>query len=332
MSTYGLERFSDFDSAVAVPAVPTTANAQPVVIPQLLQTDILTDVELYLQFKASGLGAYSGTLNLSPMFPYNFIGNFKFPFQSNSVAAVNMDGHLVNLITMMRSQNRKWRNPLTFGDQKFALATGYSPQAQLGSSSSYSVAPSTAETYQFRLSLPVSLWFDSFFDTDAKGNLGRIQDSYVSPLLMQSIGRSIVPQVTLNPVVASRYDRAPFVQTGTLTTAPVWTDGGSNLTMRRRGYRQPAAGAPLPPIFNWAYNWTLDQVNIGSALTSYNFPVNGQLLSCIIRMFDPTLNSGIGGMIPVANLSSALLQYGAGLSKYNDVPISFQDRMLDQHG
>lgn len=331
MATFGLERFSEVDNANAVAAVPTTSTSANVVIPQLNNTDILTDLEFYFQFKGT-TNAYTGTGNLSPYFPYNFVQNIKVPYQSNSVSAVNMPGEIAQVISTLRQNNRRFGNPISLGDQKFPLATGYSPAAQQWSSGSYSVAPSTAETYAFSLNIPVSLWFSRFYDTDAQGKLGAIDDVYVSPLFMQSIGRSITPVVTLNPFVNARYDRGVIVQTGTATTPPTWTDNGSTLTIRRNGYRQPGAGSALPPAFSWAYNWTVDQVSLASSKASYIFPLQGQLLSVVVRMFDPTLNSNAGGVIPIANLSTATLSYGAGIAKYADTPASLQDRMMKQHG
>jgi len=331
MATFGLERFAEVDNANGIGAVPLISNSANVVVPQLNNTDILTDLEFYFQFKGS-TNAYTGTGNLSPYFPYLFVQNIKVPYQSNSVSAVNMDGHLAWIISVLRGDNRKHMVNSLLGDQKPALTTGYSPSAQQWSSGGYTLAPSTAETYGFRLRIPTALYFSRFYDTDNQGKLGAIDDVYVSPLFMQSIGRSITPVVTLNPVNSTRYDRSPIVQTGSLTTPITWTDTGSTLTVRRNGFRQPGAGSALPPAFNWAYNWTVDQVNIGSSKVSYTFPLQGQLLCVVVKMFDPTLNAGAGGVIPLANLSSAVLSYGAGIAKYQDVPGSLQDRMIDQQG
>ena len=332
MGSYGLAKFSEPDNIQGVACVPKTSNAQTPQLVPLNNTDIVTDFDFLFTFKGTS-NAYTGTGNLSPYFPYNFVNQLKLPYQSNAVSAANQDAHKLWLMDVLRRNNRRYGASGLLSDQKALLSTGYTPQTLLGSSGSYAIAPSTAETYQFRIKVPVAMYFDRFYDSDASGKLGAIDDVYVSPLFMSSIGRSITPVIQLNPVWGTRYDQSPLVQTGSLTTAATWTDNGSNLSIQRNGFREPDGAVALPPAFNWAYNIDYNEIAFaGTAKASFTLPLQGQLLSVTCVMFDPSLNSNAGGVIPVANINTAVLQYGAGIAKYNDVPITLQTRMLENYG
>lgn len=331
-----LERFEEPDTNDGVACVPTTSNPANVALVPLTNTDIIESFTFRFKLKTSGLGAYTGTDNLSPMFPYNFIGKLEVPFQSRSLAMGAMDGHLWFLANQLRKRNKKYSIDPDVAGQAAILSTGYTAQANLQSASNYSVAASTAEEYDFTLDVPAALYFEHFYDTlsDGKGSSRRVRydEVYVSPFLMSSSGRSVIPILSLNPVQGSLYDASPLVHSGTATTLPAWTDSGSTLSIRRNGWRQPLSKANFPPLFTWAHNWFTTRYALSSAKFSQVIPSEGQVLAIICRMFDPTLNSGLGGMIPLSNLSSLTLQYGSGIAKFNDTPSSVQRRLLQQHG
>ena len=337
-ATYGLERFSGFDNNIGVAAVPTIGNPVQVNLQQLLSTDMVDSFDFQFIFKGTTNG-YTGTENLSPFFPYNFVQSLTVPYQSDALNIGALDGALWHMVWVLRKGNTKYQTPTWLADQQPVLSDGYDPTAQ-PSSGSYTIATSTAETYQFVLSIPTCLWFDRFYDlmTDSSGKSspGVIDDVYVSPLLMSSTGRNITPNLQLNPLSGTTVDQSPFVHSGTNTTPLTWTDGGSTVTIKRRGWRQPGGGMPMPPIFPWAYNWTKTRVPIGSATVTFQFPNRGQLLCVVIRLFDPTLASGLGDVIPLANLQAngggAVLSYGAGITKFNDSGLDITRRIYRQHG
>lgn len=330
MATLGLERFSEEDSSVGIAAVPKTATSATIAgIQQLLNVDMLESLDFLFNF--TGTANAFGTEVISPWFPYIFINQLSVPYQSSALKVGELDGHQWWLVDALRGGNKPYNPSILLGDQQFILTTGYTPEANNVSSSTYTVTASVQNTYQFNLNVPIALYFDKFYDTMQNGQPGVVGDVYVSPLPMASTGRNVVPRLRLNPVENSTLDQGPFVNT--VGTALTWTDDGSTLTIRRNGWRQPSSPASMPPIFPWAYNWTTQRVNLDSSRVAQVLDVRGQVLSIICRFFDPTLASGIGGPIPVSDVANfGKLTYGSGINKFYDTPNSMQRRIQNQHG
>lgn len=325
-----LERFSERDTNDGVPAVPLGANPVNVPLVALTGADMLEAITA--RFRMIGtFNAYTGALAVSPWFPYNMVNTLRMPFQSGSLAMGAMDGHLWWLTNILRSNNREYYNPLYVGQVPNAV-TGYNPQANLVSAANYAPAVSVQKIFEFQLRVWPALYFDRFYDMSADQKMLRFDNTFVSPLLMSSTGRNIIPTVQLNPLFAATQDNGPFTPTGSQVTPATWTDNGSQVAFRRDGWRQPVNTALMPPLFNWAHQWFVQRQGIAQARVQIPIPTEGQLLCIVIRMFDPTLNAGIGGPVPLNSLSSLKLTYGSGLNKFDDVPKSHQDRILRQFG
>ena len=325
-----LERFAERDTNDGIAAVPLGGNPQTLNLNALTGADMLESITARFRFVGT-FNAYTGSLSVSPWFPYNMVQTLRVPFQSGSLSMGSMDGHLWWLTELLRGHNRKFE-AVPYVQQVPILSTGYSVQPNLVSAANYAPAVSVQKIFDFNLRIWPALFFDRFYDMSSDGKLLRFDDTYVSPLLMSSTGRNIIPTVTLNPLFGATLDNAPFVQITTLTTPPTWTDNGSLVYFRRDGWRQPANAALMPPLFNWAHQWFVQRTPLSGARVQIPIPTEGQLLCIVLRMFDPTLASGIGGPIPLNNLASLKLTYGSGLNKFDDVPKSIQDRIFRQHG
>lgn len=332
-----LERFSEPDQNYGVPCVPDLAvSAAPALVP-LKGVDILDSLDLRFRFKTTWNAFTSaGGLVASPMWPYNFIQRIQVPYQTGNINALDCDGHMAWIYSVLRQNNRKYRiDP--YAQQAPVQATGYSASSNLVSSATYDTTPSasTAYQYDFELNVPIALYFEHFFDqvTDDKGNMqiARFDETFVSPWLMGSTGRNSLPSIALNPVLGNTYDKAAYIYTGSGTT-PTWTDGGSLVWMKRNGWRQPSNPAALPPMFNWARTVRQQRVALPTNSVQIQIPSYGQLLCIVGRMYDPTLNTGAGGMIPLSDLSNLNVQYGSGINKWNDSPEEHQERIFQQHG
>jgi hypothetical protein len=57
-----------------------------------------------------------------------------------------------------------------------------------------------------------------------------------------------------------------------------------------------------------------------------------QILSLFFRLWDPTLNGGVGGSIAITNIAKMELQYGGSLLRFSDTPKTMQRRFYQQHG
>lgn len=335
-----LEQFWEPDTNDGVACVPATSASSVINLVALTGADMIVDFDVRFKFLGT-TSNYTGTENASPWFPYIFIQNLRMPYQSSSLSMGAMDGHLWWLTNLLLKENRGAYQATPYIQQVPIVSTGYSVQSNLTSSASYAWAPNVQKTFEFNIRVSPALFFDRFYDATADGKMALYQQVYVSPFLMSSTGRNVIPSIQTFPVNGATVDVAPGVQTGTLTTPFTWTDNGSLVWFRRHGFRQPVNAANMPPLYNWAHQWYV-QRNVfgGAARIAIPIPTEGQLLRIIMRLFDPTLNAGIGGPIPLNNANGGVtgggtpfrLAYGPGINKFADTPKSMQDRIFRQHG
>jgi hypothetical protein len=322
-----LERFEEPDTNDMVPSVPLGTNPVNVSLVNLTGSDMLEDIEVYFTFKGT-FNAFTGTLTQSPFFPYNVVQTLRVPYQSGSLTMGSTDGHLWEVTNWLRTNNSEY-DAVQYIQQKEIVATAYSPQANLVSSPSYAnPVASAAVQYDFNFHVYPALYFERFYDLSQGGQMLRFDQTYVSPFLMSSTGRNVIPVVTLNPLFGTSGDLSPFVVGGAQTTPATWTDNGSQLRFKRRGWRQPVNAALMPPLFNWAHQWFTQRNQLGTSRIQIPIPVEGQLLAIVLRMWD----NGAHAPIPLGNLNNLKLTYGSGLNKFYDRPQDHQDRFFRQHG
>lgn len=322
-----LERFEEPDTNDGVVAVPLGANPTNVSLVALTGSDMLEDIEAYFSFRGT-FNAFTGTLTPSSSFPYNFIQNLRVPYQSGSLTMGSQDGHLWEITNWLRTNNKPY-DAVQYIQQREVIATAYTPQANLVSSATYAAPVASASVaYDFNFHVYPALYFDRFYDLSNDGKMLRFDQTYVSPFLMSSTGRNVIPAITLNPLFGTSGDLSPFVIGGTQTTPATWTDSGSQVRFKRRGWRQPVNAALMPPLFNWAHQWFTQRNQLGTSRVQIPIPVEGQLLAIVLRMWD----NGAHAPIPLSNLSNLKLTYGSGLNKFFDRPQDHQDRFFRQHG
>jgi hypothetical protein len=325
-----LENFSEPDTNDGVAAVPNSLTVSTLNLVNLTGADMIRDFDVFFRIQGQ-LNAFTGALVASPRFPYNMVSNLSIPYQSGSLRMVNMDGHLEYVYQQIRGSNTPNWSP--YVQQQPLRQTAYGPEANLVSSATYAApVASAAASFLFNFKVIPALFFRYFYDLDAKGNLLQYENVYVSPFLMSSTGRNTIPTVNLAPMFGATLDTSPFVQTAPLTTPATWTDTGSLVWFRRNGWRQPASPAQMPPLFNWARQIFASRFSLPSSRVRIPLPTEGQLLCIVARMWDPTLNAGQGGAIPLGNLTNLQVTYGSGIAKVNDTPQSHQDRLLRQFG
>jgi hypothetical protein len=325
-----LERFSEPDTNDGVSAAPLTSNITTVNLIPLTGADMVETIDVFFQLRGTW-NAFTGALAEGPYFPYNLVQNLGVPYQSGSLKLASTDGHMHWLYQLLRGANAP--DQANYVQQQPLQTTAYSPMQYLVSSSTYA-PPVAGQPYALNFNFRVSAarFFRFFYDADAKGNLLQYENTFVSPFLMSSTGRNSIPTLTLNPMVGSAADNGLFTHSGANTTAPVWTDTGSLVFFRRNGWRQPANAASMPPLYNWALQLYSTRFSLDSSRVRLPMPTEGQLMAMVVRMFDPTLNGGLGAPIPIANLNQGIVSFGSGISKYNDTPQSMQDRLVRTHG
>lgn len=322
-----LEQFVEPDTNDIVPAVPLGTNPVNVPLVALTGSDMLEDIQVYFSLKGT-LNAFTGTLTLAPGFPYNFVQTLRVPYQSGSLTMGSMDGHLWEITNWLRTNNAEYDAGI-YIQQKEVLATAYTPQANLVSSAGYANPVASASVaYDFNFHVYPALYFERFYDLSQDGKMLRFDQTYVSPFLMSSTGRNVIPTITLNPAFGISGDMSPLVVGGAQTTPATWTDTGSTVRFKRRGWRQPVNAALMPPLFNWAHQWFVQRNQLGTSRIQIPIPVEGQCLCVVLRMWD----NGAHAPIPLSNLNSLKLTYGSGLNKFYDRPQDHQDRFFRQHG
>lgn len=321
-----LERFEEPDTNDQVPSVPLPSNPVNVSLVALTGADMLEDIQVYFTMRGS-FNAFTGTLTQSPWFPYNMVQTLRIPYQSGSLVMGSMDGDLWAITQWLRGNNQEYQAN-EYIQQKEALATAYTPAANLVSSATYAqpVASATVQ-YDFNFHVFPAMYFERFYDLSQDGKMLRFDQTYVSPFLMSSTGRNVIPVITLNPLFGTSGDLAPFVAAGAQTTPAAWTDNGSQVRFKRRGWRQPVNAALMPPLFNWAHQWFVQRNQLGTSRVQIPIPVEGQCLCVVLRMWD----NGLRQPIPLETLSSLKITYGSGLNKFMDRPQDHQDRFFRQH-
>lgn len=301
-----------------------------------------TDVVMQWQMEVTLAGVQYSTLTngvTSAQFPYNFIGPFGLNFQ-NQFDTINMpSGFHAAILQMIRPSKWGWlQNPM----EQFIAADIYSQQPNnvtnttfgTGTETSYAISGSANQTYKFTLDLMPGMLFNLYYDLEEDGRLYSHKISpikaWVSPQLMSGTNRVITPRVRFNQGVGNG-DVAPFGY----TASPGTLNAGATATLgfRRKAIYQPAGQNDTPPIFNWQYSRDFRRFSL-SGVSSIDLPVPqiGQILSLWVVLWDPTLNTNVGGPIPIANVTEVDLVYGSGLFKYQDKVLQNQRRTLRQHG
>lgn len=324
-----LERFEEPDTNDGVAAAPLTSTIQTVNLNALTGADMIESFDVVYRLRGSW-NNFTGALTASPWFPYIIHQNIGIPYQSGSLKLSSTDGHMTKMYDWLRGSNGPEQQ--VYIQQEPVLETGFSPMPNLVSAPSYAPVAGQPMNLDFTARIRAASFFSYFYDTDAKGNLLQYERVFVSPFLMSSTGRNSIPTLTLNPMVGATLDNAAFVWNGTGGTAPAWQDAGSLVFFRRRGWRQPAAAAAMPPLFNWATQIYSTRFVLPSARVTIPLPTEGQLACIVLRMWDPSLNAGKGGPIPIAELNNITVSFGSGIAKINETPTNYQDRMLREHG
>ena len=280
-----------------------------------------TDVVFGWEFETvitNTFAAGGGTAATSPYFPYNFLGITRLNMQNqyDTIYALSgIDLALWQLIRPIRPYNMT---------QLYTVAdTLYSNQSNLVSAGNYT---SASGTLNLRWELPAGLWFDEYYALQADGKvLGRMGRVFVSPQYMSGTSRLVTPAIQYNPAIGTVLDNAPYQVTG---GSPTFS-GTSVLKIQRTGVYQPQGAADSPPVFNWQYTRKAQKFSLsGLSSANLNVPLNGQILSIIVRLFDPAASSGKGAVIGLSNVTEADIVYGSGFYRAQDRPFETQAVML----
>lgn len=276
------------------------------------------------------------TLTLSQYFPYNFVGGVKLQYQGQYSPIDVVSGVDLAIFQFIRPYfDGEQQNARNLLDTSYATFP-YNAQTDLVSKSNYTTS---STTFNVTYDLPGGLDFDRFWPLDVYGRpQGPALSTFVSPQYMAGTARYVQPQITLNSLLSSgssTFDIQPVIGTGTQTTPASASGISGTLGFQRVGWYQPRGQADSPLIYNWQYTRVSKQYSIaGRSVVDLLMPLNGQILSVFVRMFDPSANSSFGAPISVSAgtiLTKAQLLYGSGFYRFQDTPLRAQERFARQH-
>lgn len=266
----------------------------------------------------------TATITVSPYSPYIHLGplllNMQYQYPSISVAT-GMDLALLNGYRPIVVAKRGNRNFDVNFPTASSNAPGIQPQ-QLFTGIAHSTG--VAQTPTFITELPAACWFDSYYELDETGMpVSGPHNGFVSPQNMGGYARVVTPSLRLNQYITvtptvGGFDQSVYYSAGTQTTPATTTGMNTTFGFSRIGVLGSLDASVLPQPTNWQYNIAHQQVSV-SGLSKVSVPLNGifagQIMSIIVRLFDPTIANG-GGPIPVANVASYQLQYGGSVQRF----------------
>jgi hypothetical protein len=336
------------------PATSTTLSsaAQTNAAYQKFQTlDIDRGFLLELDFVTTFTAGSGKTLTVGPFGIAQWIQVLQVQFES-AYNTFNLNGPLAIIMAQYRSQ----MSPKSFtalaqsGASTVPVSQFYSGWQTTGASTflataAFALTVSTAgtqNTYSMFVEIPVSMYFDLYWELDATGNpVGApVPRCWVSPQRMAATTRNVTPRLTFAPGLSSQ-PTSP-TQSGPVSLASSDSTSTFSGTVKSTWWRDcwiPSQN-PLtePPNRMWQYSrdfftWPTN----GSAgplpipLDS-QIPGQGQILSLVFYTYDPTASSSIGGVTGYAGYTLVELLYGSTVQIYQDTVNSNAYRWLLQHG
>lgn len=334
------QRFEQPDTTIAdVVNLAVSNNVNWNTVQPFQQTDVVHWWELDAEWLNQYVVKTGKTSTLSPYAPHNLLqqtsinmqGQYKpIDVQSGVDLAIFQSYRPMRGSAQMAYQPNLGANPAgTFQNSAF-------PQANICATPSMTKTPTTTTVHLF-YELPVSLWFDQYWDLAENGQvLGPPISTYVSPQYMSGGQRTVRFRTQYAAYNPSNFDTGPL---GSGNNSSVFTTTGSVTgSLRRVGVYAQTDPRTMPPVFNWQYQRHSFQYPVAGK-TKITIPVTdyGQILSLFVRFVDPTANAPV---TVTSNVNKAQVLYGSNLPRFDDgssagtglAAKAMQKRFLDQHG
>lgn len=312
-----LTQFENADGIVTT--LSGTAQTQLIGMQPFMQSDVITHWEFQATWaNTQGLGGGANTT--SAYFPYNIFQTTKLVLQ-NQFAPIDVESG-IDLAIFQAYRPFDRTGPRT--DVLYTnFNTMYSNQTNQISAGNYT---NGSTSIKFRLEIPVSLWFDQYFQLAENGSIlngGMPIRALVTPELMAGTAKLVTPSILYAAASApgGTLDNSPLIVTG---GAPTYS-GSMTLHILRHGYYQPDRPETIPPIYDWRYQRISRRYLVGAASRwTQQIPFTGQILSVFVRLWDPTLNSNAGGPVVITNVTESSIIYGSSLYREQNQPVDTQ--------
>lgn len=305
---------------------------------------------LYLDFTITE--AYTAgtgqTVTTSSLFPYNWVNLLTVQFES-AFKTFNLPGWLAAVVQQYRpARGWKGNGVLTANgvnsQQGEQVTAAWTTNPQSVGLTGTGVARTTSPLNLF-FEVPLAFEFDVYYDLDLAGNPTSAPQvrAIVSPQYLSGTTRVVKPNVTYSPGLVSPTG-GELINGPVATTAvtgggatPTTFTGSAELEVSRDGWFMPANIATTPRQYRWQYSRDYIQQSTNGQGT-VTVPLDsdpagqGQILSLILAVWDPALNSGAGGIAPTSSIASIELLFGSKLQRKQQSIAVNAAEWLGQHG
>lgn len=302
------------------------------------QLDIVRGYLMMLKLNQTYTAGEAETLHDSPWFPFNMVDTLSVQFES-SYKTFNLPGWLAAIMQQYRPafSNRSGMGMLT---NVYANSQqGEVPNAGWSQASLLTGTDMTDATTHIVVpfEIPLSMEFDLYWELDLAGNpQAQFPRCIVSPQYMAATTRNVIPKVVLAQgfTVEDLLNGPVSIATGDTTST--FVDNGSEADFYRDCWF-PAPTYATPPVHPWQYSRdyieypTSGQQTVPIPLDA-DTAGQGQILSIVGMTWDPNLNSGFGGPVPLSHYQELDLVYSSKLTIFEDTPETNQARWLATHG
>lgn len=309
-------------SVALAPSGSSQTNAPTTKLDQL---DIVRGVKAYLTLTGTYTeGVAPNVLSKSPFYPATTIQQLTFKLQA-AYNTFNQTGPLASIIQAFRPM---WGGKVGNTRDNFA-----SPGS--------AVAPNlagVATTQALAIDVPFAWAFDEYFDLTPQGDPARkIYDALVTPMFMAAQARVVVPTITLAPQLTTEDLLGGPVSKITADAVSTYTAPSGSAALYRDAFWTASNPAANPPSYPWLYTRdfftqpTAGQGKVGALIQNTGVSV-GQVLSLYGFVWDPALNSGMGGVVPMSSIASFELVTGGSLQNMFVHPAALTDKMRALYG
>jgi hypothetical protein len=273
----------------------------------------------------------------SPYMPWSYLATLELSLQS-MYTSLNVDNGIDALIFDLIRPMRGFRaeggdggtNPAEVAYSAGPPVVGV-PYAGGVNENLFATPTPTASmsAINFTVVIPGSVFIDEYWDMDMDGTLlaNMAVPATVSPQYMAGAARQVTPKVQLAAGSVGDLSTGPFNITGNDTIV-----FSASFSMRRIGLYSTENPATDPPVYSWQYQRVSKSYGAtNSTPVKIKLDEYAQILSLFFRMWDPTLNDGVGGPIDIASIAQIQLQYGGSLLRFSDTPKTMQRRFYQQH-
>ena len=310
----------------AIAVVPAQGAQVPVPFTKLDQLDIVRGIKMYITGLETTWTAGSGkTLHLSPFFPASWFQQITFKLQA-AYNSFNQTGPLASIIQAYRPF---WGSRATgnVNPNSFAKPSVVTPP-------DIDETPASYDMPNLAIDIPLSFRFDEYYDLTPKGApIRKIYDAIVSPQFMAAQARVVTPTVLLSQSLSLNDALgAPVTKETGDTTSTFGVDQAGTAELSRDAYWTANNILANPPQFPWQYTRdyftqpTVGQSPVTVLIQNTGISV-GQVMSLYGFVWDPALNSGIGGVVPLGDIATIQIVTGGSLLNRQYKPAGIQDRM-----